>query len=148
MPRVSYEEYLVAAALSFARRHRSVWSWQKWRRICRCGADLPCHARHRIPINRGHWPGEETLGADGVAHEPRSHSNRAQRWRFLPSRRSTPVEVAMSDDKPVKSLGEQVQAAEHAAARERILALAEAERVPVEETTRVVSDRRWRDAQR
>ncbi len=59
VPRVSYEEYLIATALTFARRHRPVWSWQKWRRICRCGADLPCHARHRIPINRGHWPGEE-----------------------------------------------------------------------------------------
>lgn len=59
VPRVSYEEYLVAVALTLARRHRPVWSWRKWRRICRCGADLPCHARHRIPINRGHWPGEE-----------------------------------------------------------------------------------------
>ncbi|OKI46390.1 hypothetical protein A6A27_37225 [Micromonospora sp. CB01531] len=59
MLRVSYEEYLIAVALTLARRHRPVWSWRKWRRICRCGADLPCHARHRIPINRGHWPGEE-----------------------------------------------------------------------------------------
>ncbi len=58
--RVSYDEYLLAVALTLAPRHRPVWSWRKWRRICRCGADLPCHARHRIPINRGHWPGEET----------------------------------------------------------------------------------------
>lgn len=57
---VSYEEYLLATALTLARRHRPVWSWRKWRRICRCGADLPCRAWHRIPINRGHWPGEET----------------------------------------------------------------------------------------
>ena len=57
--RVSYDEYVLAVALTLARRHRPVWSWRKWRRICRCGADLPCRARHRIPINRGHWPGEE-----------------------------------------------------------------------------------------
>ncbi|MFG2054514.1 hypothetical protein ACGFI9_10805 [Micromonospora sp. NPDC048930] len=57
--RVSYEEYLLAVALTLARRHRPVWCWRRWRRVCRCGADLPCHARHRIPINRGHWPGED-----------------------------------------------------------------------------------------
>ena len=57
--RVSYDEYVLAVALTLARRHRPVWSWRKWRRICRCGAELPCRARHRIPINRGHWPGEE-----------------------------------------------------------------------------------------
>jgi hypothetical protein len=56
--RVSYDEYLSATALTFARRHRPVWSWQRWRRVCGCGADLPCRARHRIPINRGHWPQE------------------------------------------------------------------------------------------
>ena len=56
--RVSYDEYLFATALTLARRHRPVWSWRLWRRICRCGSDLPCHARHRIPINRGHWPSE------------------------------------------------------------------------------------------
>ncbi len=54
--RVSYDAYLSAAALTFARRHRPVWCWRRWRRVCRCGAELPCHARHRIPINRGHWP--------------------------------------------------------------------------------------------
>ncbi|KAB1916178.1 hypothetical protein F8274_01525 [Micromonospora sp. AMSO31t] len=54
--RVSYDEYVLAAALTFARRHRPVWSWQQWRRICRCGDDLPCRSRHPIPINRGHWP--------------------------------------------------------------------------------------------
>jgi hypothetical protein len=53
---VSYGEYLSAVAMTLARRHRPVWSWQRWRRICRCGSDLPCHARHRVPINRGHWP--------------------------------------------------------------------------------------------
>lgn len=56
MRRVSYEEYLAAVALTLARRHRPVWSWQRWRRICRCGSELPCQARHRVPINRGHWP--------------------------------------------------------------------------------------------
>lgn len=54
--RVSYDAYLSAAALTFARRHRPMWCWRRWRRVCRCGAELPCHARHRIPINRGHWP--------------------------------------------------------------------------------------------
>lgn len=57
--RVSYEENLLATTLTFARRHRPVWSWRRWRRTCRCGVDLPCRARHRIPINRGHWPGED-----------------------------------------------------------------------------------------
>ncbi|RNL98620.1 hypothetical protein EFE23_13540 [Micromonospora solifontis] len=54
--RALYEEYLLAAALTLARRHRPVWSWRRWRRVCRCGADLPCHVRHRVPIGRGHWP--------------------------------------------------------------------------------------------
>lgn len=58
MPRVSYEEYLVAVALTLARRHRPVWSWRRWRKVCRCGGELPCHTRHRIPINRGHWPSD------------------------------------------------------------------------------------------
>ncbi|MEV4843083.1 hypothetical protein AB0K20_07680 [Micromonospora matsumotoense] len=40
--------------------------------------------------------------------------------------------------------GEQIDAAEREAARQRILAQAEAERIPVEETTRAVPDRRWR----
>ncbi len=56
--RVSYEEYLLAVAMTLARRHRPVWCWRRWRRVCRCGAELPCRARHQIPINRGHWPGE------------------------------------------------------------------------------------------
>ncbi|MEU3456144.1 hypothetical protein ABZ671_21495 [Micromonospora sp. NPDC006766] len=40
--------------------------------------------------------------------------------------------------------GEQTEAAEREAAKQRILAQAEAERIPVEETTRAVPDRRWR----
>ncbi|KAB1935040.1 hypothetical protein F8271_22205 [Micromonospora sp. ALFpr18c] len=56
---VPYDDYLLAVALTLARRHRPVWSWRRWRRVCRCGADLPCRVRHRIPIRRGHWPGEE-----------------------------------------------------------------------------------------
>ncbi|MEV4725038.1 hypothetical protein [Micromonospora humida] len=40
--------------------------------------------------------------------------------------------------------GEQIQAAEREAARQRILAQADAERIPAEETTRAVPDRRWR----
>ncbi|MTK00749.1 hypothetical protein FF096_01665 [Micromonospora sp. CP22] len=54
--RVSYGEYVAAVALTLAYRHRPVWSWRRWRRVCRCGADLPCRVRHRVPINRGHWP--------------------------------------------------------------------------------------------
>ncbi|SCL49431.1 hypothetical protein GA0070606_1468 [Micromonospora citrea] len=59
MKRVSYDEYVLAAALTLARRHRPVWSWRHWRHICRCGAILPCRSLHRIPINRGHWPGQD-----------------------------------------------------------------------------------------
>ncbi|MFC0003831.1 hypothetical protein [Micromonospora siamensis] len=59
MRRVRYDEYLVATALTLARRHRSVWSWRRWRWVCRCGADLPCRNRHRIPISSAHWPEQE-----------------------------------------------------------------------------------------
>ncbi|WP_141723106.1 hypothetical protein [Micromonospora matsumotoense] len=58
-----------------------------------------------------------------------------------------PAEVGMSDAVPVESRGEQIQAAEREAARQRLLAQAEAERIPVEETTRAVPDRRWRRGQ-
>ncbi|GIJ31355.1 hypothetical protein [Micromonospora sediminimaris] len=53
----------------------------------------------------------------------------------------------MGSEKRV-SQGEQVEAAEREAARRRLLIQAEAERVPVEETTRAVPDRRWRREQR
>lgn len=56
---VSYDAYLLAVALTLTRRHRPVWSWRHWRRICRCGGDLPCRSRHRIPISRGHWPSQD-----------------------------------------------------------------------------------------
>ncbi|GGL99974.1 hypothetical protein [Micromonospora yangpuensis] len=107
--RVSYDEYLLRVALTLARRHRSVWSWRRWRRVCRCGAELPCRQQHRVPINRGHWPDQE---------QPRSRNQR--------------------------SLAEQMHEAEHNAARARILAQAEAERIPVEETTRAVPEWWWR----
>ena len=45
---------------------------------------------------------------------------------------------------PEQSRGEQAEEAEREAARQRILAQAEAERTPVEDTTRAVPDRRWR----
>ncbi|MFI9526297.1 hypothetical protein [Micromonospora rosaria] len=54
----------------------------------------------------------------------------------------------MGDGESVVSRGEQIQAAEREAARQRILALAEAERIPVEETTRVVPASRRRRGQR
>lgn len=44
--------------------------------------------------------------------------------------------------------GEQSEAAEREAAKQRLLAQAEAERVPINETTRAVPDRRWRRDQR
>ncbi|MET8092108.1 hypothetical protein [Micromonospora sp. NPDC005220] len=53
----------------------------------------------------------------------------------------------MHDDEPT-SRGEQSEAAEQEAAKQRLLAQAEAERVPVEDTTRAVPDRRWRRDQR
>ncbi|SCF11220.1 hypothetical protein GA0070558_12922 [Micromonospora haikouensis] len=43
-----------------------------------------------------------------------------------------------------QSRGEQIQEAERQAARQRLLELAEAERIPAEETTRAIPDRRWR----
>ncbi|MFI0793966.1 hypothetical protein ACH4OY_14945 [Micromonospora rubida] len=51
-------------------------------------------------------------------------------------------------DEPAVSRGEQGEAAEREAAKRRILAQAEADRIPVEETTRAVPDRRWRRGQR
>ncbi|GAA2190110.1 hypothetical protein GCM10009848_37610 [Micromonospora lupini] len=46
------------------------------------------------------------------------------------------------------SKGEQSEATEREAAKERLLAQAEAERVPVDDPTRAVPDRRWRRDQR
>ena len=59
MKRISYDEYLLTVALTLARRHRPVWWWRHWRRVCHCGSDLPCRSRHVIPINRGHWPSQD-----------------------------------------------------------------------------------------
>ncbi|MET7375858.1 hypothetical protein [Micromonospora arida] len=53
----------------------------------------------------------------------------------------------MQDNEPTNS-GEKCDAAERKAAKQRLLAQAEAERVPVEDTTRAVPDRRWRRDQR
>ncbi len=65
--RVSYEEYLSAAAMTFARRHRPLWR----QRRCACGADLPCRATHRIPISREHWPTEhEQTEKEQTEEEP------------------------------------------------------------------------------
>jgi hypothetical protein len=60
------------------------------------------------------------------------------------------AEVGMQGDgdDPAVSRGEQIQAAEREAAKQRILALAEAERIPAEEIPRAVPDRRWRRGQR
>ncbi|MFF5218784.1 hypothetical protein [Micromonospora sp. NPDC000442] len=48
------------------------------------------------------------------------------------------------DNAGTPSRGERIEAAEREAARFRLLAQAEAERIPVEETTRAVPDRRRR----
>ncbi|MGC4812745.1 hypothetical protein ACLQ29_19655 [Micromonospora sp. DT228] len=46
------------------------------------------------------------------------------------------------------SKSEESEAIEREAAKQRLLAQAEADRVPVEDTTRAVPDRRWRRDQR
>ncbi|MEU7801988.1 hypothetical protein AB0B10_22240 [Micromonospora arborensis] len=48
------------------------------------------------------------------------------------------------DDAETPNRGEQIDAAEREDAKRRLLAQAEAERIPVQETTRAVPDRRWR----
>lgn len=48
------------------------------------------------------------------------------------------------DNADTPSRGEQIDAAEREAAIRRLLAQAEGERIPVQETTRAVPDRRWR----
>ncbi|WP_341717871.1 hypothetical protein QQG74_29295 [Micromonospora sp. FIMYZ51] len=53
---VTYDEYLLGVARTLARRHRPTWNHILKRVNCRCGRDLPCPIRHRVPINRGHWP--------------------------------------------------------------------------------------------
>ncbi|WP_432957461.1 hypothetical protein [Micromonospora haikouensis] len=52
--------------------------------------------------------------------------------------------TASNGDESTSSPGERREEAEREAARQRILDQAEAERIPVEETTRAVPDRRWR----
>ena len=54
------------------------------------------------------------------------------------------MEVGMGDDTSVRASGEQIQAAEREEAKRRLLAQAEEDRIPAEETTRAVPDRRWR----
>ncbi|TBL41933.1 hypothetical protein EYA84_05615 [Verrucosispora sp. SN26_14.1] len=55
---VSFKECLAGVALTLTRRHRPAWNHILKRVTCRCGRDLPCRVRHRVPINQGHWPGE------------------------------------------------------------------------------------------
>ncbi|WFE61961.1 hypothetical protein [Micromonospora sp. WMMD714] len=52
MDRIRQDDYLLAAMLTLARRHRPVWSWRRWRRVCHCGAELPCRAWQRSPVGR------------------------------------------------------------------------------------------------
>ncbi|MBG6100505.1 hypothetical protein ACLQ3D_22245 [Micromonospora vinacea] len=53
------------------------------------------------------------------------------------------VMMPSCDDEPV-SRGEQIDAAERQEAKRRLLAQAESERIPVQQTTRALPDRRWR----
>ncbi|MEV6816533.1 hypothetical protein [Micromonospora sp. NPDC051296] len=55
----------------------------------------------------------------------------------------TEVGMQGDGDDPAVSRGEQIQAAEREAAKQRLLAEAEADRIPAEEITRAVPDRRW-----
>ncbi|SCL30198.1 hypothetical protein [Micromonospora inyonensis] len=48
---------------------------------------------------------------------------------------------------PEQNRGEQIEAAEREAAKQRLLDQAEADRIPAEETTRAVPERRWRRGQ-
>ncbi|BCL17871.1 hypothetical protein GCM10017556_56100 [Micromonospora sagamiensis] len=82
----------------------------------------------------------DTGGAGRALHrrgglDPRRNHRRApsERLRMDGTRRD-----------PAQSRGEQVEQAEREAAKDRLLAQADAERIPVEETTRAVPDRRWR----
>ncbi|MFI6782673.1 hypothetical protein [Micromonospora sp. NPDC050276] len=50
-----------------------------------------------------------------------------------------------TDDTRTPARGEQIDAADREEAKRRLLAQAEAERIPVQETTRAVPDRRWRN---
>ncbi|MFF5174742.1 hypothetical protein ACFY3U_19195 [Micromonospora sp. NPDC000089] len=49
------------------------------------------------------------------------------------------------DENSTVSRGERSEAIEREAAKQRILAQAEAERVPLDDPTRAVPDRRWRN---
>jgi hypothetical protein len=59
----------------------------------------------------------------------------------------TEVGMQGDGDDPAVSRGEQIQAAERESAERRILAQADADRIPVEETTQAVPERRWRRGQ-
>ncbi|WP_432900036.1 hypothetical protein ACQP1S_25525 [Micromonospora matsumotoense] len=56
MGRIHRDDYLLTAALTLASRHRPVWSWRRWRRVCQCGAELSCRAWHHTPISRASRP--------------------------------------------------------------------------------------------
>ncbi|WP_139131594.1 hypothetical protein [Micromonospora halophytica] len=69
--------------------------------------------------------------------------------RRLACRHVSVTEVGMpsNGDEPAVCRGEQIQAAEREAAKRRVLAEADADRIPVEEITQAVPDRRWRHGQ-
>ncbi|RZT80664.1 hypothetical protein EV382_3922 [Micromonospora violae] len=58
MRAVRFHDCLLSAVMTLAWLHRPTWSCLGRRYVCRCGAELPCRSRHRIPWNQPQWPGE------------------------------------------------------------------------------------------
>ncbi|SCG80219.1 hypothetical protein GA0070623_4955 [Micromonospora rifamycinica] len=60
----THEDPLVAAALTLTlvRRHRPTRSPTRWRRVCRCGAELPYRAELPCRVGRRALPGRALLG--------------------------------------------------------------------------------------
>jgi hypothetical protein len=57
---IRYDEYLVAVAVTLARRHRPIWSRELARTVCRCGSELPCRVRESM-LRRNDWPAHRQL---------------------------------------------------------------------------------------
>jgi hypothetical protein len=70
---IRYDEYLLAAALTLARQHRPVWSRDRLKLRCRCGADFPCASRGRA-LRRVDWPAHREVGQ--VLREHRADDDR------------------------------------------------------------------------
>lgn len=66
-PPVRYDDYVLAAGLALARRHRPVWSRERNGMTCRCGADLPCRIT-RLILARDEWPGHRQMTGTMTVH--------------------------------------------------------------------------------